>query len=419
MSGAVERAWPREIEVQAPEPDLTADEIIRRAEALKPMVRDQAEESEQRGYHSEELFHEFCKAGFYRMLQPRRFGGYEFDLPTFWRAMVQISEGDPGTGWCLTLATHHAWVIGSHWPEQAQREIFGPEGDFRAPHRALPAGKVRPVEGGYLVDGTWDYCSGVPYSTHFMGNGLIESPDPDARPEICVAVVPPGQYTMLDDWGGGAQLGMQSSGSQSVKVENVFVPEHWVFRGGLNAHPGPTAGTELHGNPMFLGMIYGVYHAGLVLTQVGAARAALAEFERSITTRPTYFDPSVMRFEHHDFQRTYGLARGMAESAETLLYAIGERYHELAGRWAQTGEVFSRDDDSLLWSMAQQAGRLASETVELLWRSASSSSAKRGQRMQRLFRDVAMYRQHIAAQYLNLSTEFARLHFGLPANLPG
>jgi 3-hydroxy-9,10-secoandrosta-1,3,5(10)-triene-9,17-dione monooxygenase len=81
--------------------------------------------------------------------------------------------------------------------------------------------------------------------------------------------------------------------------------------------------------------------------------------------------------------------------------------------------VFSRDDDSLLWSMAQQAGRLASETVELLWRNASSSSAKRGQRMQRLFRDVAMYRQHIAAQYLNLSTEFARLHFGLPANLPG
>src|SRR5947199_6062203 len=59
MSGAVERAWPREIEVQAPEPDLTADEIIRRAEALKPMVRGQSEESAQRGYHSEELFQEF------------------------------------------------------------------------------------------------------------------------------------------------------------------------------------------------------------------------------------------------------------------------------------------------------------------------------------------------------------------------
>src|SRR2546423_12998706 len=87
-------------EVSPPEPDLTAQEIIARAAALRPMLRDQQDESERRGGYSEEIHREFLKAGFYRMVQPRRFGGYEFDLPTFWRALGNLSEGDPRSGWC-------------------------------------------------------------------------------------------------------------------------------------------------------------------------------------------------------------------------------------------------------------------------------------------------------------------------------
>jgi 3-hydroxy-9,10-secoandrosta-1,3,5(10)-triene-9,17-dione monooxygenase len=404
-------------EVPAPEPDLTGAEMVRRAAALRPMVRDQQDESERLGCYSEELHQEFLRAGFYRMVQPRRFGGYECDLPTFWRAMIEISTGDPGTGWGLTLGSHHAFVVGSHWPERAQREIFGPEGDFRAPHRPLPGGTVRRVDGGYVADGTWDYCSGVPHSTHFMGNALLPSDDPDAPPEAIVLVVPKGEYTVLDDWGGGRQLGMQASGSNSVRVEQVFVPEHLVVAANWTRRQGATPGTELHGNPMYLGMIYGVYHAGLVVSLVGAARAALEEFEQSITTRKTTFPPQVWRYEHHDFQRTFGLARAMADSAEALVYHAGETYMELAHRWARTGEPFSRDDDIRLFGVLQQSGRLAAETVELLFRNGGSSAAKRGQRMNRYFRDVAMYRGHVAAQYLNTAAEFAKAYFGIPDSL--
>jgi 3-hydroxy-9,10-secoandrosta-1,3,5(10)-triene-9,17-dione monooxygenase len=401
-------------EVSPPEPDLTSEEIIARAAALRPMLRDQQDESERRGCYSEEIHAEFLKAGFYRMVQPRRFGGYEFDLPTFWRAMVNISEGDPGSGWCLTLGSHHAFVVGSFWPERAQREIFGPDGDFRAPHRPLPGGTATPVAGGYVVDGTWDYCSGVPYATHFIGNALLPGTDP---PEAIVVVIPIGQCTVLDDWGGGAQLGMQASGSNSVRVEQVFVPEHLCVPANWTRREGATPGTELHGNPMYLGMIYGVYHAGLVVTVVGAAKASLAELEHSITTRKTTFPPQVMRYEHYDYQRTYGLARGMADAAEELLYRAGEIYMERCQRWADRGEVFTREDDIRLFGMLQQAGRLASESVELVFRSAGSSAAKRGQRLQRYFRDVVMYRGHLAAQYNNLATEFAKAHFGIPDQL--
>ena len=75
------------------------------------------------------------------------FGGYEFDITTFYKTMLEISTGHPGAGWCLTLCASHAWVVGSHWEEEGQRALFGPDGNFAAPHRAPPTGVATPVAG--------------------------------------------------------------------------------------------------------------------------------------------------------------------------------------------------------------------------------------------------------------------------------
>jgi len=75
---------------------------VERARALIPAVRGQQDEAERLGHHTAELNRQFTEAGFYRILQPREFGGYAFGLPTFWRVMLAVAEGDPGTGWALT-----------------------------------------------------------------------------------------------------------------------------------------------------------------------------------------------------------------------------------------------------------------------------------------------------------------------------
>ena len=85
--------------VPAPEPDLTPETIVARAKALIPAVREQADEAERLGKHTAELDKKFTEAGFYRILQPRRFGGYSFGMHTFWRVIMAIAEGDAGTAW--------------------------------------------------------------------------------------------------------------------------------------------------------------------------------------------------------------------------------------------------------------------------------------------------------------------------------
>lgn len=401
----------------APEAGLGPDTIVARARALTASVRDQQDEAERLGHHVPALEEKFVAAGFYRMLQPRLFGGFEFDLVTFWKAMMAISEGDPGTGWGLTLGAHHALVVGSHFCEEGQREIFGPTGDFRCPHRPAPRGKATPTEGGYVVSGTWDYCSGVAYATHFMGNALVDT-DHDGPPTNLAVVIPIDKVRVLDDWGDGLTLGMNSSGSNSVEVDQVFVPAYCTSVANWREEHGATPGTELHGNPMYLGRLTGVYHAGLVVTVVGAARAALADYEQIITERMTHRAPFVPRYTKSEYQQAYGQALALTDSAEALVIRTGELYMEYAQRWADTGQLFSREDDVRLYTMLQQAGQLAARAVQATFSEASSSAAKRGQRMQRYYRDTAMYLSHFSAQYARSWVDLACVHFGLPDELP-
>jgi 3-hydroxy-9,10-secoandrosta-1,3,5(10)-triene-9,17-dione monooxygenase len=173
----------------------------------------------------------------------------------------------------------------------------------------------------------------------------------------------------------------------------------------------------LHGNPLYCGRIYALYHGGLVVPVIGAARAALDEYEQIILTKNTYMPPQVPRYTHPDHQRPYGYALALTDSAEALLLHVAELVMEYSQRWVDGGEPFSREDDARLFAMLQQSGQLAARAIDVIFAAASSSAAKQGQRIQRYYRDVAMYHGHIAAQYFNIATEVARVHFGLPDTL--
>ncbi|MDO9710418.1 acyl-CoA dehydrogenase family protein [Paracraurococcus lichenis] len=405
-----------------PEPGLTPGDLIERAIALRPLLRQRQEAHEALGTYSAEVHAAFDRAGFYRITQPRLFGGYEFTLPDYCRTMVEVTRGDPGVGWCLTLAASHGWVVASHWPEAAQREIFGPEGVFAAPHRAAPMGTVTPAEGGYRVTGCWNYCSGIPHATHLMATAFLQ--DGTTPPRTVLAMIPRRDLEILDDWGGDHTLGMRASGSNSVAVKDALVPAHHVVPFEvLFARPtgmeNGTHGTRLHGNPMYLGRLMGPYHASLVSVVVGAAWAAIDEYERITTTMKTYVDPSLLRADHTDFQRPLGLAMAQADAAEAILLGGAQRYMDLCQRWARDGTPITVEDNIRLWTMIQQGGAMAAGVVEDLFHAAGAFTTKKGNRLQRYFRDVQMYRTHLSAQRLEFATYLGRAHLGRPTGFRG
>jgi 3-hydroxy-9,10-secoandrosta-1,3,5(10)-triene-9,17-dione monooxygenase len=399
--------------VPVPEPSLTPQELIERAVGLRGRLRAEQDETERRGVHSEALHQEFRKAGFYRAIQPRRFGGYEFDLKTYYRLAIELSRGDPSTGWCVILGAGHALMLGAYFGEQAQAAGFGPDGNFHGPSVAAPSGTATPTaDGGWLVKGKWSYASGAPYATHFLPTVLI-SGDTPGPPRAGIALIPRAQWTMLDDW--GAILGMRGSGSNSIVVEGARVPKsHVVELDMLN--PDITKGTpggRLHRNPMYTGRCLSFFRAELDAILVGLGYAALDEYEHLTRTKNTLYPPIQPRYTHPDYQRYVGLALGMLDAAERLVLSSADLYLEYCRRGFEGGAPFSLEEDLRLVTSLQHAGRLSWDAIELMFRTSGSSAAKDGERMQRYYRDASIYRGHLSSQFERTAHYLGLVHLGL------
>ncbi len=109
----------------------------------------------------------------------------------------------------------------------------------------------------------------------------------------------------------------------------------------------------------------------------------------------------------------------LADSAEALVTSALDQYMALCRRWAEDGNHFSLEDSLRLWGMIMKAGHMSCEAVDLMFAAASSSAARKGQRMERYYRDCAMYRSHTSSQAANIASGLARVHFGQPMGMFG
>ena len=393
-----------------------AAELIARATQIATKLRAQQDQSDARGCYSEEIHRELLEGGFYRILQPRMFNGGGADCETFIRVILELSRGHPGGGWCYALASSHAMVIGAHFEAAVQRELFGPAGDFRAAFAAGPAGppSFERCDGGYRVSGLWAFASGIPVSTHFMGGAFI--PGANGAPTPVAFVVPRASIEILPDWGGDAAMGMQASGSNSVRLNAVFIPERHVIPSPLgllttDSLPEGTPGTRLHGAGLFLGIIFGWFSCEFGAIFSGAARAALEEYERVMRSKPMLFDPRRTRSHDPELQRIFGEALCRADAAEALTFSATRLYMEQCERWMKERRPITAADTLRVWGTAREGCRAACECVEMLFHSAGAAGAKHGDRLQRYFRDVQMYRIHFQSQAITPMLR-AQLQFG-------
>lgn len=489
-------------------PDKTSSpssqQLIARAQELRELIREQAEEAEKLGHYTAAVHEAFKEAGFYRLLTPKRYGGLEVDLPTFASIIMEVGRGDPGTAWCLCLGQGHALTTAAHWPEQAQKEVFNsPLGYFRASQSLTPAGTAKKVDGGWLINAKSRYQSGIPFASHatvnvtvvddedsapagppagFAGfpaggpgapgapggpggpggpppNGFsgpppagpppgtpppgglpAGGPPPGAPPAgapgdggapagppgglggpggmaaIIQVLIPEGQFTIQDDWGGDQVLGMRASGSNSIVVENQVVPEYYGIGPTLMSKERTSPGVQLHGNPMYLGAAAGgFFHLELATPVVGAALAALDEYEHLAKTKPSAMPvPGVpqMRYQDASHQLDFGTAKIKAEAAQALVLHAADRIMRWSKETVEGGQEITREMDMGLDCMLMEAAELAGEAVDILFRSAGTSSSGRGKPMQRYLRDVSMYRTHYAGQYNTAAQRYGAVLFG-------
>jgi 3-hydroxy-9,10-secoandrosta-1,3,5(10)-triene-9,17-dione monooxygenase len=402
--------------IQPPEPDLTPEEMLRRARVLRPRLIEEQAATEERRYYSPELHEEFVQAGFYRLYVPRRYGGYEFDVPTYVRLVGEIARGCPSTAWCMGLALNHALQIGSWWTEEAQTAIFG-DGDFRAASVAAPIGVAERLDEGWKLTGKVSYCSGIPYSTHYMGQAMMPGFDPSSPepPQMLLFVAPKGVWTMLDDW--GHLMGLKGSGSHSIVFAGGTIPASWGLENTImvDVDANDTPGYALHGNPMYGGRALGIFTISIASVMVGAAWNALDEYVDQAHTKGTPLPPMGLRKFDSDYQRYVGSAIAKISTAEAALLSAAEQHME-ACRRNVAGEPYTYAEDHRIAAIAREVMIMTWEVVQSeLARTIGSSPLGAGQRFERIYRDMTIGQTHRNPALRDWAFgELGRAHLGLP-----
>lgn len=399
--------------IAPPEPDVTPAEMIKRARGLREALQAAQDLTEKRGTYSEEMHQAFSRAGFYRILQPKRFGGYELDVPTFFSVVIEIARGCPGSGWCLCLAAGHHLQLAGLYSERAQAAAYGPNGAFAAPCRPIPMGTAERVEGGWRITGEWDYCSGAPYSTHALLAVRFQGAD-TALP-VGLALVPRDGWTLLDNWA-DTVLGMAGSGSNTIRVDGTVVPDDFVVEGTLQQVPkgARSPGYRVHGNPMYCGIFSGYSQLEIAAILVGCARAAADEYERILRAKKTMGPRPRPRYMAPEYQRWLGSALGKIDAAEDALLRSAERYMEYCWEAVSSGDGVSAVPVARLELVAYEVAELTWQATELLFRtSGSSEGARNGSRMQRYYRDLSMARTNMSPKVHIAAESFASAYFEL------
>jgi 3-hydroxy-9,10-secoandrosta-1,3,5(10)-triene-9,17-dione monooxygenase len=404
-------------------PDPTPADLIATAIELRPLlIADQAE-VEERSNYSPEMHERFKEAGFYRMFVPHRYGGLEVEVPTFMRVAAEIARGCPSTAWCLALSCNHALMVGSWFPEQTQDEVFG-DGRFICASVAAPLTEpATRTEDGWELNGSVAFCSGIPYSTYYMGQALTPPVEPGGPPgPFLLFVAPKGAWRMLDDW--GDILGLRGSGSQTIVFEHGHIPAHYALENTFMVDIDVSAGTPgyaLHGNPMYSGRALSIFTMCLAAVCVGAAYNALDEYKEQLNSRMTPIPPFVPRRNDPDFQRIYGASLAKTATAEAALRNSADQFMELCRRSVEDGVPFTWEDDCRLGCINREVMVQTWETVQSdLVRTIGASLMRPGQRIERIFRDMAVANAHRNTSLRDWQwRELGMANLGVPRDFPG
>jgi len=390
--------------IASPEPNLTPDELVLRAHAMRDTLRSAQAEAEAAGNISEQMNRAMVDAGFYRVIQPTAFGGYGFDLPTYVKLVTAVARGCPETAWVLSLVLGHVHQLATY-PVQAQQEAYGSVGDFRAPEVAAPQGKGVAVAGGYRVTGAWDYASGCAHATHILLTFTVDE-GPGTAP-MRMGLFNRADYTIVRNWD---VIGMQGTGSDRVVLEDVFVPTHRTKDyPPVNATLAPEVYKD---SPLFHGPARPFIVSESASVIVGAAEGALDLYEESIRTRGATGPTGAARQQLAEYQLNYGRCRALVDTAKAALLQTAHDYMSIARATCATGKACPDDDARRLTLVILQSIHLAHEAVDIIFRTVGTSAARKDSMLGRYWRNIGVLRGHLAHQSDSAAVNYGRAHFG-------
>src|SRR6266404_9301555 len=187
-------------------PETRGVDYVERARRLAPMLKEAADEIEERRELPERVVEALIEGGFFKLLIPRSLGGAELRPLTFVQVLEEIGKAEPSTAWCLGQNSGCS-MSAPYLDPAVAREVFGPPRGILAWGPELPgAGRGVAVEGGIRVTGRWGFATGSRHATWLGAHVPIFEPDgtprlnPNGRPFVRTVLFPKTSAEVIDNW---------------------------------------------------------------------------------------------------------------------------------------------------------------------------------------------------------------------------
>ena len=376
----------------------TPEELIARAEALVPGLQERAGQAENDRRLPDITVQEFREAGFHKIMQPKRFGGFELGIDTAAECIRALATGCGSSGWIANLFMIHNWQL-SLFPMAAQEDYWA-TGDDQICSTASFATKsqMEEVDGGFRISGRWKFSSGCDFATWF----IIMKPSPTCLDWM---LVPREDLTIEDDW---FVSGLCGTGSKDLILDDVFVPEHRRLSIQALAN-GTTPGGEAHGIPLARLPFSWPAVWGIPAALIGMANGMAQAVQKTLVGKKALFtgEAQTERVANH-MKLTEVLTD--IHAAELIMR------HRLATlmEWGEQGAAPSGVDAFASQRDAAYVARLIGNAANKLTLMAGATSIYATNPIQRFQRDINAGITHVSLVWEEASENYGRALWDLP-----
>ncbi|HEY8088587.1 MAG TPA: flavin-dependent monooxygenase [Polyangiaceae bacterium] len=367
-------------------PSEKHEELLASAIALKEKLAARTSQADALRRIPDETIADFRAAGFFKMLQPSRWGGLEVDPGTFFDVQMAVASACPSSAWVLGVVAVHAWQL-ALFPLQAQEDVWGKDAGTLVSSSYAPTGKIVRAEGGYRVSGRWSFSSGCDHCYWVFLGGFVPPEAEGKPPEMRTFLLPRTDYRIDDNW---HVAGLKGTGSKDIVVENAFVPEHRTHKL-IDGFKRVSPGNEANPAPLYKLPFGQIFVRSVSTSAIGAAEGALSAFLGIAAKRVAAGDGAKVA-EDPTTQTVAARASMLADEARVVLH---RNFDEMMGL-VRAGKDIPVDRRVRFRHDSAMAVVKSVEAVDLLFTASGGRAIFLDSPLLRYFLDVHAARAHYA-----------------------
>jgi len=371
--------------MNAPQPDRT-EQLYNAARDMIPVLKSRVEETSRLGQLPEATVRAMQEAGFFRIMQPARYGGFEMDPEVFFQVQMTLAEGCMSTAWVLGVVAIHNWQL-ALFDDRAQQDVWGEDDATLISSSYMPVGKVERVEGGFKLSGHWGFSSGSRHCQWAFLGAVVPPENPGDAPDYRTFLLPVSDYQVVDNW---HVSGLEGTGSHDIVVENAFVPEYRTHRA-RHGFECESPGNASNGHYIFRLPFGQIFVRAVSSSSIGCLKGVVDSYIAVNKDRVGLNDGNKIATDP-DAQMALAEAVATVDECQTVMFRNFDRMVAAA----RAGLQLPIDERIKMRFDAALVSRKCTDAINGLFNACGAQGIFRGHPLNRAWLDINAGRQHVA-----------------------